>query len=554
MVRWQPGQLALCLGLCSKSQAIEDCSTGAFRYPDVFGAEFVSLNAAPVRNWKLNTTTPEGALIPTSGLSFCNVTLLYHHPGQNDNTNVQVWLPLQGWNERFVGVGGGGFAAGKLNGENLAATVNLGYAASVTDAGHDSQTWSRAPWVLNSQGNFNYPLLYNFATLSIHDMTLIGKAITQQYYGRAPRYSYFNGCSTGGRQGVASAQRYPEDYDGILAGAPAINLPDLTVSTYWPQSVMDRLGYYPSKCELDALNRLSVEACDALDGVKDGFIADPDACDFDPQTVVGQTVDCGNGTSVRISTQTASIVRAIRDGPTGADGKPLWVGTAHGTPFTGVLALANTKCSDGVSNCTGVPFPMAVDWLKNFTRRDPGYDVTKMTLTELETNYYLSRQQLGPIIAANDPDLSRFRALNKKLLTWHGLADECITMRGSRLYYDRVLAGDGNASDYFRHFEAPGVNHCAAAAGAYYPLRALAALTRWVEGGIAPDVLIGYKLPNGTSTAADPQASRPVCRYPQVLRYNGGDVGSYGSFGCAVRDTKGTTGAQGRARRRGDEL
>lgn len=128
MVRWQPGQLALCLGLCSKSQAIEDCSTGAFRYPAVFGAEFVSLNAAPVRNWKLNTTTPEGALIPTSGLSFCNVTLLYHHPGQNDNTNVQVWLPLQGWNERFVGVGGGGFAAGKLNGENLAATVNLGYA------------------------------------------------------------------------------------------------------------------------------------------------------------------------------------------------------------------------------------------------------------------------------------------------------------------------------------------------------------------------------------------------------------------------------------------
>ncbi|OIW33194.1 tannase and feruloyl esterase [Coniochaeta ligniaria NRRL 30616] len=553
MARRRLGQLVLCLGLCDVSQAVEDCSTGAFTYPDVFGAEFVSLSAAPVEDWKLNTTTPEGALIPTSGLSFCNVTLLYHHPGQNDNTNVQVWLPLQGWNERFVGVGGGGFAAGKLNGENLAATVNLGYAASVTDAGHDSQTWSRAPWVLNSQGNFNYPLIYNFATLSIHDMTIIGKAITQQYYGRAPKYSYFNGCSTGGRQGVTSAQRYPEDYDGILAGAPAINLPDLTVSTYWPQSVMDRLGYYPSKCELDAINRLSVEACDALDGVKDGFIADPDACDFDPQTVVGQTVDCGNGTSVRISTQTASIVRAIREGPTGADGKSLWVGTAHGTPFTGALALANTNCSEGgVSNCTGVPFPMAVDWIKNFTRRDPGYDVTKMTLADLETNYYLGRQQLGPIIAANDPDLSRFRALNRKLLTWHGLADECITMRGSRLYYDRVLQVDQNASDYFRHFEAPGVNHCAAGAGAFYPLRALAALTRWVEGGIAPDVLIGYKLPNATTIAADPQASRPVCRYPQVLRYKGGDVGSYGSFGCAARDAKETTGVP--AARRRDEL
>lgn len=426
----------------------------------------------------------------------------------------------------------------------------------MTDAGHDSQIWYRAPWVLNSQGNYNFPLLYNFASLSIHDMTLIGKAITQQYYGRAPKYSYFNGCSTGGRQGVASAQSYPEDYDGILAGAPAINLPDLTVSTYWPQSVMDRMGYYPSKCELDAINRLSVEACDALDGVKDGFIADPDACDFDPQTVVGQTVDCVNGTSVKISAQTASIVRAIREGPTGADGKPLWVGTAYGTPFTGALASANTKCSSGVTNCTGVPFPMAVDWLKNFTRRDPTYDIKKMTLKDLEENYYLSRQQLGPIIATNDPDLSRFKGLNKKLLTWHGLADECITMRGSRLYYDRVLAVDSNASDYFRHFEAPGVNHCGAGPGAYYPLRALDALTRWVEGGIAPDALVGYEMPNATTITADPESSRPVCRYPQMLRYNGGDARSYGSFGCAARDAKGSgTGASGAGgRRRRDEL
>ncbi|KAK3934370.1 Tannase/feruloyl esterase [Diplogelasinospora grovesii] len=304
-----------------------------------------------------------------------------------------------------------------------------------------------------------------------------------------------------------------------------------------------------------AMNRLSVEACDSLDGLKDGFIDDPDACDFDPQTVVGQTVDCGNSTTLKISAQTASIVRAIREGPTGADAKPLWVGTGHGTPFTGVLAFANTKCDSGVTNCTGVPFPMAVDWLKNFTRRDPSYDVTKMTLTDLEENYYLSRQQLGPIIAADDPDLSPFRGLNRKLLSWHGLVDECITMRGSRLYYDRVLQVDGNASDYFRHFEAPGVNHCNAAPGAFYPLRALDALTRWVEGGIAPDVLVGYKMPNATTITADSEASRPVCRYPQVLRYTGGDAGSYGSFGCVARGAKGTgTGANGGGSRRRDEL
>lgn len=427
----------------------------------------------------------------------------------------------------------------------------------MTDAGHNSQIWYTAPWVLNSQGNYNFPLLYNFATLSIHDMAFVGKAITQQYYGRAPKYSYFNGCSTGGRQGVASAQSYPEDFDGILAGAPAINLPELSVSTYWPQSVMDRMGYYPSGCELDAVLRLSVEACDALDGVTDGFLADPDACHFDPQTAVGRTVGCANGTSANISSQTASIVRAIRKGPTGADGRPLWVGTAQGTPFTGALALANTQChggDDGTTNCTGVPFPMAMDWIKNFTRRDPSYDVKTMTLQELAENYRLSRQQMGPIIAANDPHLSRFRGLGRKLLTWHGLADECITMRGTRLYYDRVLAVDANASDYYRHFEAPGVNHCNAAPGAYYPLRALDALRRWVEGGIAPDVLVGYRLPNASFITEDPVESRPVCRYPLVQKYNGGDATSFGSFGCAAADAEGTgTGANGGGRRR-DEL
>lgn len=128
MVYRRLGHLVLLLSFGLKTFAIENCSTEAFTFPDLFGAQFVTLNAAPVQNWNLTVSTPEGKLIPATGLNFCNVTLLYHHPGQNDDTNVQVWLPLQGWNGRFAGVGGGGFAAGKLNGENLAGTVNLGYA------------------------------------------------------------------------------------------------------------------------------------------------------------------------------------------------------------------------------------------------------------------------------------------------------------------------------------------------------------------------------------------------------------------------------------------
>jgi hypothetical protein len=415
--------------------------------------------------------------------------------------------------------------------------MKLKSTASITDAGHDSLNWERAPWALNSQGNLNYPLIFNFASLAVHDMTTIGKAITAQYYGGAPKFSYWNGCSTGGRQGVMSAQRYPEDYDGILAGAPAVNLPDLSISTYWPQSVMDRLGVYPPKCELDFINAQAVAACDELDGVKDGVIGDPDKCNFDPLTIVGQKIDDCNGTSITVSREAASVAKAVWDGPASKDGKSLFVGVARGTPFTGRLALANTACEGGgKTGCSGRPFLIAVDWIKLMVKRDPNYDVKGMTLPELEGYYYTNRQQLNSIIGANDPDLSRFKSLGKKMISWHGLSDECITMRNSRLYYDKVLAGDSSATDYYRHFEAPGVNHCAGGVGKFYPLKALDALRRWVEGGIVPEVLTGYKVTNGSvGLGSESGPTRPLCMYPKVLRFNGGDANAYSSFACVDR-------------------
>jgi feruloyl esterase len=196
--------------------------------------------------------------------------------------------------------------------------------------------------------------------------------------------------------------------------------------------------------------------------------------------------------------------------------------------------MVNTNCS--TTPCVGKPFPMSVDWIRLLVRRDPEYNLTTMTLRDLEDNYALSRRFLGPIIAANDPDLSRFRASRAKMISWHGMADECITVRSTRAYFDSVLAVDPAARDYYRHFEAPGVNHCNALPGGYYPLRALDALVRWVEGGIAPDVLIGYKLPNVTYLTEEPAESRPICMYPDVLKYNGGDLAKYGSYRCGPKE------------------
>jgi hypothetical protein len=344
-----------------------------------------------------------------------------------------------------------------------------------------------------------------------------------------------------------SAQEYPEDFDGILSGAPAINLPDLTVSTYWPQSVMDRMGVYPSKCEMDGILAASVRHCDGIDGIQDSSIADPDACDFDPQAVVGQVVACSGNQTVRISSQAAAIVRAIRDGPRGADGTRLFVGTPHGTPFTGVVAGGNTDCAanGNTTDCKGRPFPMSIDWIKLLTRRDPSYNVTNMTLAELERNYAITRQHLNPIIAGNDPDLSQFKELNKKMISWHGMADECITMRSTRSYYNRVLALDREAGNYYRHFEAPGVNHCSATLGAFYPLRALNELILWVEAGIAPDVLVGHKMALA-SNADDPPETRPVCMYPDVLKYDGGNLTDYTSFSCGPKGAESARLAKGR--------
>lgn len=381
-------------------------------------------------------------------------------------------------------------------------------------------------------------------------MATIGKDLVSQYYGRAPAYSYFSGCSTGGRQGITSAVEYPGDFDGILAGAPALNLADLSVAGYWPQFVMHHEGVYPHRCEFDAILDAEIAACDGLDGVEDGIISDPDACVFDPETLVGTTVQCngnlteGTPTSMKISEAAARIAARIRRGPTSEGGAPLFVGTPAGTPFTGLLAAANTNCNG--ASCVGEPFPMVVDWIRLLVHRNAKYDLGRMSARDLEETFVLSRRHLGPIFAgATNPDLSGFGSGNssdgrppRRMISWHGLADQTITAFSSRLYYDRVLARDANAREYYRHFEAPGVHHCGVFPGkpAFYPLHALDALVRWVEQQIAPDVLTGYHLPEGRGKIVrDPVETRPICMYPDVLRYVGGDPNAYGSFKCERR-------------------
>ena len=214
------------------------CVASALQKPQVPGAHVTSLTAAVVHNYTedLSGESNNWQEHNATDLSFCQVNVTITHPGTGDSVQNQVWLPLTGWNGIFLGVGGGGYAAG--NWPSLGAAVLRGYAAVSTDAGHSqNNSGDASDWALVSPGNVNQYLLLDFSSLSVHDMTVIGKAVTENFYGSAPKYSYWQGCSTGGRQGLMEAQMYPDDYDGIVAAAPAVNWNDFTPAQQWPQVV-----------------------------------------------------------------------------------------------------------------------------------------------------------------------------------------------------------------------------------------------------------------------------------------------------------------------------
>lgn len=199
---------------------LSGCSSAAIPYPSLYGAQFLNLIAVPVVNYSVpaqqgNPSFPNNL----TGLNFCNVSISYTHPGQNDFINVQIWLPSDDWNGLFMGVGGSGYATS--GGDTpLGNGLSMGYSVGATDGGHELNSGSASSWALISPGNVNTYLLQDFAFVALKDITIIGKAVTESFYQKAPTYSYWNGCSTGGRQGLMMAQRYPEGYNGIRLELP----------------------------------------------------------------------------------------------------------------------------------------------------------------------------------------------------------------------------------------------------------------------------------------------------------------------------------------------
>lgn len=512
------------------------CESSAFDHPEVFGTRIFSLSATPIYNDSLaldrrdipdRLSTLPGAT--DDGLDYCNVSLTYTHPGLNDSINVAIWLPLKShWNGRFMGVGGGGFNTGYSADSSFPYTgIGANFSTMWTNGGHTYPTREDpfpdpGPWGLASPGVVDFNGFNTFASLSLYEATLFGKAITEAYYGRPAEYSYWNGCSQGGRQGHMFAQRYPDMYDGILGVAAAINWVDIFQFMLWPQIVMNQEGQFPSLCELEAIKEAAIEACDELDGLKDGLISANSPCAFDANDAVGRLYNC-SGEYVKVSAGAAQVANAAWAGPLNSDGTQQWYGTSKDTDLS---PIANTSSS--ANGTRGVnPLFLPDFWIRTWIAKDVTYKPALATYEEFDRFYHQGHQTYDSPIGTADPDLRAFRDAGGKFLTWHGVADAFIPFDGTVDYYNKVLERDPSIDDYYRFFPAPGIAHCGGGPGAK-PDSSLEALVNWVEKGIAPETLLATKKSaNGTV-----EHQRPLCRYPFVSVLVGPDPNLPESYEC----------------------
>lgn len=497
------------------------CTAETFKDPKVPGTQLLSITAEEKHNF---TSVPLFPGFPkASGLNFCEVKVYITHPGTDDKVLVRTLLPLEDWNGRFLGTGGGGWATG-FDDTILGPAIKAGFAGSETDGGHYTNPQD-ASWALNADGTINWTLLHNFATKSLADQIQVGKSITEQYFGVAPHHSYWDGCSQGGRQGYQIAQSYPDLLDGIHAYAPALHLVDFGMASYWPQVVMNQENTLMSQCEFRAFMVETIEECDILDGVRDGIIEDPTVCTFNPDTLVGTKFEC-DGKEVEITQKMANVVRKIWEGPRTSLGQPLGHGYAHGTPMNWVADV--TINAEGVRSSN--PFGVASTYIQNLLLKNPSYNISSLSYAEYQGLYAYSTEQYGWLLNTDKADLTAFRNSGGKLLTWHGINDQIIPYQNTLKYRERVelmMGGSRAVDDFYRLFLAPGVLHCGQGAGPK-PTSSLDALVQWVEKGEPPEILEAE-----TETPRGERLTRDLCPYPKKTKYMGvGDGFRASSWAC----------------------
>lgn len=467
----------------------------------------------------VSTGTTTGA----NGVHYCLVKLKVE-----PEVNIWVSLPMSGWNGRFRAEGNGVYAGGTP----VVATDSLrqGFVGVTTDTGHSTSALSGA-FGMAEPGKPNTQLQIDFAYRSEHLMAEVGKQVTKAFYGQDPVRSYWYGCSTGGRQGLMMAQRYPLDYDAILAGAPAIHWDRFQAYQIWPQVAMKGDAGGPlSTAKRTLVTNRAVAVCDPADGVTDGVINDPRTCTYDPTqdtTITRASCTATDGTC--LTPGEASAVKKIWQGAQTASGQLLWPGVERGSDL-GALAGAN-------------PFPIPIEQARYWVYFDPNWDWKTLTLQNYESFFKDNERMVGPLMATDNPDISGFQARGGKVIMYHGWNDNLIMPQGTIRYYDRVKATVANADNFSRLYMVPGMGHCSGGPGpnqfgqgssgvvpATPDRDVFRALMAWSEKGIAPNAIVASTVQAGVTTR-----TRPLCPYPQVARYKGtGSTDLAENFTCSA--------------------
>ena len=441
---------------------------------------------------------------------FCRVVGSIHPTGDSD-IGFELWLPVQGWNGKFLQTGNGA-AAGSIYYGTMVDPLTRGYAVANTDTGHKGAGGDFA-WAVGHPER-----LIDYAYRAVHELTLTARAIIAAGYGQAPARSYFVGCSTGGRQGLKEAQRYPDDYDAIIAGAPANNWSRLiSLSVLIERNLTGADGL--SVAKLPLLKEAAIARCDAIDGVTDRVISEPAKCTFDPATL--QCRD--DGSKQCLSAAEVAAARRIYRGVVSKTGTTLMPGTGPGSELLWA-AYASPQ------------FHIGSSYLRNVVMHDPNWEPASF-----DADRDLPRAEKGDAgtIAAMDPQLGDFITQGGKLIIFHGTADGLIPYGSSVSYYRSVVTklGAKKTDQSVRFYLVPGMDHCGGGEGAFQ-IDWLSALENWAEKGQAPGALHALHPPfvpgpPGVPPPPSKPFTRPACPYPQVARYKGtGNTAVAENFTC----------------------
>jgi feruloyl esterase len=434
--------------------------------------------------------------------AFCRVAATLK-PSDDSNIKIEVWLPAAGWNTKLEAVGNGGWA-GSIPYAAMANALRRGYVATGTDTGHEGQG-----------GNFalGHPeRLIDYAYRSEHEMTLAAKAVVAAFYGAAPSRAYWNGCSTGGRQALVEATRYPNDFDGIIAGAAANPKTLLDAWRLWMAQIAmkdqaDRIltSQYP------LIHQAVLKQCDAIDGLKDGLIENPARCHFDPKPIVCKSTDDLTNEASCLTPRQAMSAKALLGPAKTAAGKDVFPGYAPGSELGWGLLMAGPD-----------PYSNPLDQYRYIVFNNPTWDWRTF---DLDRDLAAAEKAGAGTLSAVSPDLGAFARRGGKLLMYHGWADQDVPPMASINYYTGIQPK--SAQDGVRLFMVPGMNHCAGGEGPN-TFDVVGALERWVEQQKAPTRIVASHSTNGKI-----DRTRPLCAYPQTAHYKGsGDINDAENFVC----------------------